>query len=698
MIANGVVKSTCGICLLGCGILIHLKDGQVVKIEGASEAPLNKGMLCPKAYAAIEYLYHPDRLKHPLKRVGARGEGKWQQVSWDEALGIIADQMTKAKEKYGVESIVFLRGSAKGMQDGLFTRFANAVGTPNITSMSHVCYVPRINASTITFGPDMYSDFEYPTGCVVLWGSNPIETQIPVYEPLTRALKQGKKLIVVDPVRTEFVEKADCWLRLRPGTDLALAMGMANVIINEQLFSQEFVANWAFGFDELKAHVQDYSPEKVAEITWVPADQIRKAARLYACNRPGCIEAGNGIDTNINSIQAHRAILILEIITGNIGVPGGKVKWARLPVLNRSSPEFTLQNNIPSDLRERRLGAEWKLAPIAKYALPQTIQSAMLSGKPYPVHVAYIHACNPLLVWSNARQVYNALNNLDLFSVSDMFMTPTAALADVVLPVASFLEFDSVVQTGVFPPVAQVQQKVAQVGEALPDFEIISGLAHKMGMGDLFWNSNAEFNDAILKPAGLTFEEFREVGVISSPKHFRIHEKDGFDTPSKKAEIYSNLLKEWGFDPLPKYRELPETPYSEPELAKEYPLVLTSRKRVAYRHTQGRQIPSLRAMHPEPVTVIHPETAAKLGIKEGDEVYIETKRGRIKQKATLTDWIDPRVVEVAYGWWYPERKLSEDLYGWAESNINILTEDGPPYNPEMGSTTLRGFCCRIYKA
>ena len=203
--------------------------------------------------------------------------------------------------------------------------------------------------------------------------------------------------------------------------------------------------------------------------------------------------------------------------------------------------------------------------------------------------------------------------------------------------------------------------------------------------------------DHLLKPAGLTFEEFRKARVIYGSKQYSEYEKNGFKTPSGKVELYSSRLKEWGFDPLPVYREPPESPYSEPELAKEYPLVFTNRKLVPYKHSSGRHIASLRGSHPEPLVTIHTDTAGKLGIAEGDWVYIETKRGRIRQRAVLTPNIDPRVVIVDYGWWFPEKEASE-LHEWAESNINVLTSNQQPYGREMGTATLRNILCKVYKA
>ena len=696
MSTNRIVKSTCVGCFSGCGMLVHVEDGKIVKIEGDPDAPINKGVLCPKGEAALEFLYHPERLKHPLKRAGERGEGKWQQISWDEALSTIAGGMTEAKQNYGAESVAFLRGAAKGIQDGVLTRLASAFGTPNVTSQAFVCFHPARNAAMITFGVSLSVDFEYPPACIVVWGSNPPETNRPPCAQITEAMSKGSKLIVIDPRRTKLAEKADLWLRLRPGSDLALALGMINVIVNEGLFDKSFVANWTVGFDELKSHVQDYPPEKVAEITWLPAEKIGEAARLYAANRPAAINGGNALEQNVNSFQTDRAILILETVTGNIGVPGGKILWSVPPAQRRGAPEFTLRGNVPRDIMAKRLGAEFNLLPLATWALPQSIQKSLIERDSPPIRAAYVHGGNLLLTWANAQDTYEAFRRLDFLAVADLFMTPTAMLADVVLPVATYLEYDDVRQTEAFPAIVQIGQRVVQIGECWPDSKILIELAKKLGLRQYFWDSYEEFLDAILKPAGITFEEFRKIGMMSGVKQYRHYERGGFNTPSGKVEIYSSQLKEWGSPPLPPYQELPETPHSAPELAKEYPLIFTTWKSGAFTHSQHRQVASLRAIHPEPQLNIHPETAAKSGIKEGDIVYIETRRGRIKQKAILVDSLDPRVVVVDHDWWFPEKGAAE-LYGWAEANTNILTDNNPPFNPEMGSTNLRGILCKVYK-
>lgn len=691
-----IVRSTCELwCNSGCGILIHMKDGKPVKVEGDPDNPVSRGELCVIGRASLEYLYHPDRLKYPLKRVGEKGEGKWQRITWGEALDIIASELTKTKEKYGVESVAFMQGCAKGYQDSYLARFANVFGSPNIASMSSICFHPRLRGVLATYGFMSSPDYEYPPSCIVIWAWNPPSTAFGESRRVGEALEKGSKLIVIDPAETAFAQKADIWVKPRPCSDLALALGMINTIINEELFDGDFVEKWTVGFDKLKACVQDYPPEKVAEITWVPAEVIKEIARLYATARPSCIATGNGVDNNINNFQFNRAAAILRALTGNVGRPGGEIGWSPAGIEPRGSAEMHRYDLIPPELRARRVGVEEGLLPNYFSALPQKLVKAMLTSKPYPIRSAFIQGGSLLHTYSNVREVYEALKSLDFLVVSDFFMTPTAELADMVLPVATYLEIDSLHEAE-FMPVVSVIQKVAQTGECWSDCKIFSELGKRLGLGEYFWENDEQALDFILKPAGLTFDEFRKAGVISGGKQYRTYEKNGFDTPSGKVELYSSQLEEWGFDPLPVYHEPPESPLSRPEMVEEYPLVFTSMKLAPYLHSGGRQIKSLRDSHPEPLVTIHTETAGKLGIKDGDRVYVETKRGSIKQQAALSPNIDPGVVIMEHGWWFPEK--DEDMHGWAESNLNVLTANNPPYARELGSVTFRGILCKLYKA
>lgn len=624
-----------------------------------------------------------------MKRIGKRGEGKWQTISWEEAIDLIGKNLLKVKNKYGPEAITFMRGAAKGVQDELLARFANLVGSPNFLSMGYVCFIPRHNASMLTYGHFSIPDIDHPSKTIIVWGENTSETLFHVNLRILEAQKKGSKLIVIDPVKTEDARRSDHWLRIKPGTDLALALGMIHVIVKESLCDKPFVEQYTTGFEHLVSAVEKYTPGFVAQITFVPADTIREVARLYAKEKPSIIQWGNGVDHTVDNVQTARAICILRAITGNLGIPGGEIEWAKPSILPRGSAAFSLHNRIPPEVRQRRLTGKEGLLPNVFYALQQNVLDAMITGKPYPIRAGYVQGSNPLLSYPNAKKTYESFMSLDFLAVSDMFITPTAALADVVLPSVMYLEFDSVVAPPYSFPVVSIQQKTTRIPDCRSDFEVLRDLAVTMGYGDDFWNTEEECLDMILKPAGITFREFRNIGFLEGTKEYRRFEQKGFATPSGKVEIFSERLKEWGFDPLPCFRE--QIAPFDPA----FPLVMTTMKRGPYRHSGGKQIPSLRKLHPEPVVLINPETGKKLGIEDNGWVIIETSLGRITQKAAFDSSIDPGTICADYGWWTPEASPIS-LFGWQDSNVNIIVHDGPAVGREMGTPQLRGIPCRIF--
>jgi anaerobic selenocysteine-containing dehydrogenase len=691
-----LIKSTCELCYQGCGVLVHMDAGRPTKITGDPDDPVSRGAICVKGSSSLNLLDDPGRLRYPMKRVGARGEGKWEKITWEQAFDEIAANLAKARSDLGPESVAFMRGCAKGYQETYATRFANAFGTPNVSGMSHLCFVCRANAQILTYGNLLLPDYEFPPALVVFWAANLHNTAAGEWKRTQEAVRKGTKLIAIDPWLSESARAAELWVRPRPGTDLALALAMANVIINEELYDRDFVEKWTLGFEKLTEHVQGYTPEKMAEVTWVPAETIRQVARLYAKSKPACLVLGNGIDNNINNLQAARAAAILRAITGNIGSPGSDIEWTPTPLVPKGAAELNAQEAVSQAVRQKRLGAHEGLLPIVFSALPQSIMTAILTGQPYPIKAIFVQGASLLHTLPDSKRTFDALSKLDYLVVADLFMTPTAELADIVLPVTSFLEMDSV-HEGEYVQAANVVQKVTQTGECRSDYAIFSGLAKKMGLGRYFDMSEEEMLDHILEPSGMTFQEFKRLGSIPPRREYRRYVRAGFKTPSGKIELYSGRLAEWGFDPMPVYHEPPESPISAPDLAEKYPFVLTNHKLLPFKHSGGRMLEGMRRLHPDPVVHIQTGAAEILGIAEGDWVYIETPRGKIKQRANLAPSIDPRVIIADFGWWFPEKDAAT-LHGWSESNVNVLTYSEKPWGREMGTPTLRGIVCNVYKA
>ena len=683
-------------CHGGCGVLVHVDDsGKVLKVEGDPDSPLNRGDLCAKGKASIDHLYNPERLKYPMKRTGERGGGKWHKVSWDEALDEIATNLNEIKARYGPESVALGQGTGRHHYFWV-PRFANAFGTPNwVEPGCAQCFIPRATVSGITFGDlptcDYYGDIS--PACILVWGHNPavISSDGELSARFLQCLKRGAKLIVVDPRRSETAARADLWLQLRPGTDDALALAMLNVIVGEKLYDLEFCEKWTCGFDKLAERIKQYTPEWAEPITWVSAVLIREAARVYANTKPACLDWGVAVEQTPNSAQTVRALAILRAITGNLDVPGGDIFGMHAI---RGVP--SLREKLPAQMLERRLGADrYKLLTTFAAHIP-TLIKAILTGEPYPVKAWLIFGNNALLTYANSREVYEAIKRLEFFVVTDLHMTPTAELADLVLPAASWLEVDQIVDCPyVAGSVVLVQQKIVQIGECKQDEEILTELARRLNL-DSGTESIEDVYDYQLEPLGITFAELKQRGYFSVPMQYKKYERGGFNTPSNKVEIYSSIMEQLGYDPLPYYREPPESPISTPQLAKEYPLVLTTGGKIpVFFHSEHRQISRLRKMHPDPLVEIHPDTAEKLHIEDGDWVFIESPRGKIKQRAKLTLGIDPRVVHVEHGWWFPEQLGPE--HGCWESNANVLTNIGPPYDPAFGTYQLRALLCKVYK-
>jgi len=704
------VRSICQACHCNCGVLVHIKDGKAVRVTGDPGHPMNRGFVCVKGRAQPELLYHPDRLKYPMKRTGGRGEGKWQRISWDEALDDIAFRLTEIQGKYGAESIAVMTGTGPRTGNNVARLFCLMLGTPNRISVdNHICFAPSTVAETCTYGVmttmmEIGPDYRH-ANCIMAWGANPLVSHPPRGEEMAQAKRErGAKLIVIDPRCTTLAAMADLWLQVRPGTDLALALGMMNIIIAEELYDKEFVDKWCYGFEELRNHVRAFPPEKVSEITWLSADSIKEAARLYATTRPAVLHHRIGVEHNINSTQTDRAFAILIALTGNLDVKGGNLCQLLPAGFSHPCNRF----NVPRAVREKRIGG--KEFPLTAgpdrqegFVHCALAAEAMLEGKPYPLKAIYCTTGNPVVNMQNSKKMWRALKNLDLLVVADFFMQPTAELADYVLPASTWLEKDDM---GDFPNlmytnyIAAGQKAVEPLYECWDDRKILIELGKRIDWPDrvpMPWKNTDELNDAMVKDMGMTFRDLQKIGYITEPMKYRKYIEKGFNTPTGKVELYSTRLENFGYDPLPVYHEPPESPVSTPELMSEYPLILiTGGRSISHFNTEGRQIPKLRKLVPDPLIEIHPDTARKVGIAEGDWIWLETpqvKGERIRLKAKLTTGIHPGVVHAPHGWWFPEKPAPE--HGCFESNVNVVLTGDPPREAICGSVRTRGTLCRI---
>ncbi|MEJ2640501.1 MAG: molybdopterin-dependent oxidoreductase [Desulfosarcinaceae bacterium] len=686
------VKTVCRNCHGGCGVIAHVKGGKVVKVEGDPDSPISHGSLCSKGLAITQLAYHPDRVLYPMERK----KSGWQRISWDQALDRVRDEFQAAKDQYGPESILIGQGTGRDFESH-FSRFGNMLGTPNMITAGHMCYLSRISATLTTCGRHPAIDYGGNPACIVMWGCNPLWTNPDEYKGISfwRAYQKGAKLIVIDPRKGFLAKRADLWLQVRPGTDAALALGFHRVIIEEELYDKAFVAEYIHGWDAFVDRVMsDYPLERVEEITWVKQHLIRKAARLYATTKPAGIHWGVPTEQNINCTDFTRAAVGLMAATGNLDAPGGNV--FHQPPGTRSISQFSAHKSLPPEQRQKTLGGDqYKLASRMTIVTPKCAWDAILEEKPYPVKAGYLVGTNPVVSRANAKEVYAALKKLDFLAVSDFFLTPTAELADIFLPAGTWLEQDHVADNWKFHGYVLARQKVVEIGECWQDHKIFMELGKRLGQQ--WWDTIEDSLDWLLEPTGLTWEQFKQKGYLRGEMQYYKYKQKGFSTPTRKVELLSTVIEKWGADPLPKYTEIPESPVSQPELAETYPYILNSGLRTpTFFHTANRQLPWLREIRPDPLVEIHPDTAKKHAIEEGDWIWIESPRGRVKQRAKLNSGIDPRVVVAEHAWWFPEIRTPD--HGWDISNINILTDNShASMDPLMGATNLRVLLCNIYR-
>jgi anaerobic selenocysteine-containing dehydrogenase len=686
-----IVRSACYSCNSCCEVLVFVDEatGGILKVEGDPESPVTQGVLCAKGLASRDLVYNPGRLRHPLVRAGERGEDRWKQISWDDALNRIAEKLLSYREKYGSEGVAFLQGTIRGWSR-VFSRLANAFGAVNHGAAGWAqCLWPRLVDNAVTFGATYteVADFD-KTNCMLIWGTNPASTWPSFASKIMDARERGARLIAVDPYLSETAAKADIWLQLRPGTDTALGLALLHVVIGEGLYDKSFVRDWTVGFDRLKKHVTEYTPEWGETITKVPATLIVKAARLYAGARPSAVYRCVSLDEVYDSVQACRAASLLAAITGNIGVPGGNVTVSHRGEITQNSHKFIGYDLLPSEKIPLRRGFDEfpllcdRLSPVPTAHMP-SLWETIATGRPYPVKAAIIFGSNALISYSNANRVREAMERLEFIAVSDLFMTPTARMADIVLPASSWLERDNLISSfQVSPTYTIAQQRSVELPEARSDVDIVCDLARKLGLAEHFWNDSGELYDFLLGPTGLTFQQFKEKKRIFSPLVYRQFEKNGFNTPSGKVELYSTVLEKNGCAPLPIYTVAVESAAGAPKRAAEYPYILTTGWRPsAFRHTENRENPILRELFPRPSLLIYPDTAGILGISEGDPVVVETEAGRAILFAVLTLGIHPDVVQATPGW-------------RSEANINRVIP-WSQFAEGIGSVPMRGVLCRL---
>lgn len=724
-------------CHDGCGVVFYTdKEGKVVKVEGDIYAPFNQGRLCMRCLDYREAANHPDRLKWPLKRVGERGENKWERISWDEAYDIIEERVKKIWAEHGPETIVGMEGTGRNICWQLPYLVYAGFGSPNFTLgflSGDSCYLPRAAQQAVMAGDFTVVDcsqmfdkrYDTSTGWqlpefVVIWGNNPIVANADGFfgHWIVDLMRRGTKIAVVDPSLLWLASRAEMWLRIRPGTDTALAMAMIKIIIDEDLYDHDFVENWTVGFDRLAERAKEYDVDKVSQITWIPKEKIIALARRYATAKPAAIQWGLAVDMKVDGISCAQAINALWAITGNTDVPGGNI-IARF-AYNVDHTYNTGLNLLDPEIQKKRFGFD--ASPLKRYGFASTahgdsVLKAIESGKPYPVKMLWFQSTNPIAnMASEAPRVYDAIKKVDFVVVVDPVMTPTAvAAADIVLPAAMSGERNS--SRAWFYPF-RCLTKVSQYEEVKSDEQIVIEVGKRLKPENFPWQDDKGFLEWTWKNEeaqkwqwgehfdDVSFDEFSEA-VYSFPKfEYKKYEKGllradgepGFNTPSGKIELAIGLFDYLEMDALPEYVEPPESPYSTPELYKEYPFVLTTGQRsYEFFHSEHHNLPTMREFHPDPTFEIHPDAAKNLGLKEGDWCWLENQRGRCRMKLTYNVSLDPRVLRAEHGWTFPEKNGAEPvLFGVFDSNINNLTTQCVN-GPTGYGAPYKGLLCKVYQ-
>lgn len=777
------ISTYCAMCTSRCGVIATVEDGVFTKVTADPDHP--NGCICMKGAAAPEMVYSPDRLRRPMKRTRPKGDPDpgWAEISWDDALRTIAEKLTAIKAESGAEAVVFgcatTAGAATEDMRPWLERLQGAFGSPNYLAPGHVCTWNRTFGSKFTYGATTPRIDLDRSNTILLWGVNPQVTEPAQAMRIAKAMKRGARLIVIDPREHALAKKADCWLRVRPGSDGALALAMIHVLFDEDLYDRAFLRDWTNGpllvrddtgalltgadidpagsagdyavwaaeapaicknipgttleeasvfgqFDVVLADgmavscrtvaqalrdlATGYAPEISADITWVAAADVRRAARMFATELPSGYESWTGTEMHSDAMQMNRAMHCFYALTGQFDAPGSNVAFATPPVRPVTAAEFL----TPAQTGKRLGLAEHPLGPPRDPGLVQhsRVYRAILDGDPYRVRGLVLFGSNVLIGHVDPDRGRAALEALEFYVHVDMFDNPGAAYADILLPAATTWEspaaragFRGDDATGCWG-----QYKAAAVPPqhgSRPDLDIIFDLAQRLGLGDAFFDGDQDAAwDHHLSPAGLSIDALRAQPSGRRTDLATVYRKHaqtdpdtgmarGFATPTGRIELYATPFPAAGYDPLPRYHEPADSPMDAGNA--DYPLVLTSFRTIQFIGPQNRNTPRLRAKQPDPFLEIHPDTAQAAGIGDGDWAVVENPHGRVKLKARFAPSMHPRVVSAPYGWWQACTELDlpgHDPFGPDGANLNRLVPDAD-IDPISASVPHRSRMCRV---
>jgi thiosulfate reductase / polysulfide reductase chain A len=686
-----IVPSTCWECSTCCGALLSVEDGQVREVAPNPEHPASRGAFCIKGIRGMPGLaYGEERVLHPMRRAGPRGSGQWTRVSWDAALDEMAERLDAVRKQHGPLALAGATSGAFFSRSVVLALLMRSLGSPNWMINQDLCGGCRAVSDMVTgLGIHNGEDVER-TRTVLMVGANPHMANPLQWQRIKAARERGAKIVVLDPLRTQAAALATRWLRPRPGTDAAIALAMMHVLIAEGRYDRAFVERWCHGFERLHERVMTWTPERAAGVSGVDKAEIRAAARDYA-EGPACFVSGHGIDAMSNGVQTFRAFHCLVAISGNVDRPGGNRRIKR-PKGFRTGLDLLHDRHfrLEEEIERQTIGADrfplwagpegWQTA----CHNPSVIE-AMLTGRPYPVRALYVSGVNIAVTYPDTPRTLTALRSLDFLAVATQHMTPTAALADLLLPKTVTLEEEEVTLHAAGPCLAYTAPVSARRGEARTDVEIAAALLDRMEHRPLMpWRTQRDYIEFTLRDTGIGVAEVAERGFLEFPWKWDEH--------TKKVALYAERMAKHGLDPLPDW----VAPASSRNDQERYPLRLqTGLRERTYHHSRFREQPWARKVSPDPLISIHPRTAEALGVRDGDWVEVRTRghEGRCRLKAKLSAATAPDTVVTGMGWWRPEAPGPE--YGALDVNINAALSYAGPYDPASGSADTRGIPCRL---
>ncbi len=738
-------------CHTSCGVIYYVKDGKVEFIEGDPLDPNANGKLCMRCLNRVEAINNPDRVKYPMKRdPSKRGDPKaWERITWDEAFDIAEEKVREVWDNWGSHCILATNGTGRNIQWQMPFFYKGILKTPNVAHIGftgYACYLPRtcgsggmgdipiVDASQAH--EDRYLNPEWKNPEVLLvWGNEPLASNADGYlgHWLAMCVQMGTKIVSIDPRLTWWGARAEYHLQLRPGTDAALACAMLHIIIEEDLYDHDFVSCWTTGLDIIREKVKECTPEWAAGICGINADDIVGAARLFANAENAALQWGLAMDQQMSCMSLNLACVDLMAITGNIDIPGGWILMQNAFKVAASHDDYGMLQPEESRNMKATMHRVFNTPgeDFVHHASSDALLQCIETGEPFPIKLWWIQSSNELACAAmDAPRLYEALNKTPYVIYADPFMTPTAvALADLFLPVAMSAERDSA--RAWWTPI-RTMRKVASYYEAKTDEEIIVEMGKRLDPEHCPFETNIDFINAFLSP-GTGFTQFATKGLEN--KHdlqsdedvlehygdlralqedkgyaydkfnatYKKYEKGmlrpdgqpGFATASGRIELSPSCYTLWGLTPWPFHTEPSQSPISTPDVAEEYPLVLSCGGRsFEFFHSEDRQEPTMREFHKWPLLTIHPDTAEKHGIHDGEWVWVENDHGRFRQVARISPTIRPDTVHAEHAWWYPEQE-AEDLFGTFDSNVNNCTVAHETCEGGVGSS-IKCMLCKIY--